>query len=69
MLIHPDKRNKGRVVPVHFVCTIKYYDITKCCIIKLTLSITLEQYLEVPFLISLVVKEEIRIPTFALSGN
>ena len=66
MVIHPNKRNKGQVVPIRFVRAIKYDDITKCYIIKPTLTITPEQSLEVPFPISLVVEEEIRIPTSSL---
>ena len=61
MVIHSNIRNKGQVVPIYFVGAIKYNDITKCFIIKQTLSITPEQSLQVSFPISHVLEKEIRI--------
>ena len=61
MVNHPNERHKGQVVPICFVGTIKYNDITKCCIIKHTLSITPEHSLHVSFPISHVLEEELRI--------
>ena len=61
MVIHSNKRNKGQVVPICFLGAIKYNDITKCFIIKQTLSITPEQSLQVSFPISHVLEKEIRI--------
>ena len=61
MVIHSNKRNKGQVVPICFVGAIKYDDITKCCIIKHTLSITPEHSQHVSFPISHVLEEELKI--------
>ena len=61
MVNHPNERHKGQVVPICFVGNIKYNDITKCFIIKQTLSITPEQSLQVSFPISHVLEKEIRI--------
>ena len=64
MMIHPNKRNKGQIVPIYFVGAIKYNDITKCCIIKQTLSITPEQSHQVALLISHAPEKEISISAF-----
>ena len=64
-MIHPNKRNKGQVVPVCFVGAIKYNDITKCCIIKQTLSITPEQSHQMSLLISHGPEKEISVSVFS----
>ena len=61
MVIHPNERHKGQVVPICFAGAIKYNDTTKCCIIKHTLSITPEYSLHVSFPISHILEEELRI--------
>ena len=65
MMIHPNKRNKGQVVPICFVGAIKYIDITKCCIIKQTLSITLEQSHQMSLLISHAPEKEVSVSAFS----
>ena len=61
MMIHPNKRNKGQVVPICFVCAIKYNDITKYCIIKQILSITPEQTQQMSLIISEAPEKEISV--------
>ena len=64
MMIHPNKKNKGQVVPICFVGAIKYNNITKCCIIKQKLSITSEQSHEVSLLISHAPEKEVSVSAF-----
>ena len=65
MMIHPNKKNKGQVVPICFVCAIKYNDITKYCIIKQTLSITPEQTQQMSLIISEASEKEISVSAFS----
>ena len=65
MMIHPNKRNKRQVVPICFVGAIKYNDITKCCIIKQTLSITPEQSHQLSLLISHAPEKEVSVSVFS----
>ena len=65
MMIHPNKRNKGQVVSICFVGAIKYNNITKCCIIKQTLSITPEQSHQMSLLISHAPEKEINVSAFS----
>ena len=65
MVIHSDKRNKGQVVPICFVGAIKYNDITKCYMIKQTLSITPEQSHQMSLLISHAPEKEVSVSAFS----
>ena len=65
MMIHPNKRNKRQVVPICFVGAIKYNDITKCYMIKQTLSITPEQSHQMSLLISHAPEKEVSVSAFS----